>query len=285
MHGTDFLTDLDVADSTKVAEARSLVIAIADGVQAMPSPPTAERGNRLLVFTGTAIPELLADGDGELARGVVRVRLGFPLKGVIHYVGSASWAALASLHSGNQDCTWAADSVKVVSDPTDAATLGNDPGLPGDELYLLIDAAMRGTDGTVLSRLSYQANVLVLDTEPDVASLLVRRAGSSDPFSPDISLETGDEWEYLVTLTAPLNIDADVVILSSNRPDLASVSFELLTFARGEVQKLGRGGGTGPSENDTATISAARARSGSAKTAGIFVQRIPRRPRGKRGNA
>jgi hypothetical protein len=276
VHGKDFLEDLDVGDSTKVAETRSLVIAIADGVQAMPSPPTAERGNRLLVFTGTAIPELLADGDGDLAIGVVRVRLGFPLKGVIHYVGSASWAALASLHSGDRDCTWAADSVKVVSDPTDAGTLGNDQGLPGDELYLLIDAAMQGTGGTVLSRISYQANVLVLDTEPDVASVLVRKAGSSDPFGPDITLFRGEEWEYLVTLTAPLNVDSDFVILSSNRPDLASVSFQLLTFARGEVQKSGFGGGTGPSQGDTATISAARAGSGSAKHAGILVEAVPK---------
>src|SRR5262249_26801684 len=156
---------------------------------------------------------------------VVRVRLGFPLQGVIHYVGSASWAALASLHSGNSDCTWAADSVKVVTDPADPDRFGlpslrNDQGLPSDELYLLIDAAMQGTGGTLLSRLSYQANVLVLDTEPDVASLLVRKARSSDPFAPDIVLSPGEEWEYLVTLTAPLNVDSDFVILSSTRSDL-----------------------------------------------------------------
>lgn len=281
MHGTDFLTDIDVADSTRVAEARSLVIAISDGVQAMPAPPTAERGNRLLVFTGTAIPELLADGDGERSSGTVRVRLGFPLKGVIHFVGSASWAALASLHAGASDCTWAADSVRVVSDPADpdpsgAPTLPNDQGLPSDELYLLIDAVMQGTGGTLLSRLSYQANVLALDTEPDVASLLVRRAGSSDPFSGDIVLSTGQQWEYLVTLTAPLNVAADFVLLSSNRPDLASVSLQFVEFARGDVQQTAFGGGTGPSQNDRATISAERAGSASAKHATIFVQGPPK---------
>ena len=65
MHDTDFISDLNSSNSRQVAESRALDVGIIDGVQLAPPASTSETANRLLIFAGTAICELEADGDGE----------------------------------------------------------------------------------------------------------------------------------------------------------------------------------------------------------------------------
>ena len=222
MHSTDFFSDLNAANTGQVIESRVLDIGIENGVQTVPSPTTSETANRLMIFTGTAICEVPADGDGELSRGLVRVRLNFPLSQTLHFIGSATVAALASVHgSDDADAVFAVDAVKTVSDPADGNTLpGN--GLPANELYVIMDAATQGPD-TILSRIAYQANVLLKDLEPDLDSILVKPEGFG-VFAPEATIASGDKWDFQVTLTGPVIDSTFLILLQSSDPNSAPVA-------------------------------------------------------------
>jgi len=222
MHNTDFLTDLDTANSSQVAESRILDVGIENGVQTSPTPATSETANRLMIITGTAICEIPADGDGELSRGVVRVRINVPLASTLHFVGSATVAALASVHgSDDADAVFAADAAKTVVGPTDNDTLPG-KGLPENELYVIIDAATQGPD-TILSRLAYQANVLMKDLEPELDSLLVKPHGFG-VFGPEATIDNGGQWDFEVILTGPVIDRTFLIPLQSSDPDVAPVA-------------------------------------------------------------
>jgi hypothetical protein len=222
MHNTDFINDFDAGNSSQVTESRILDIGIEDGVQTFPSPATSETANRLMIFTGTAICEIPADGDGELSRGVVRVRLNFPLSQTLHFIGSATVAALASVHgSHDADAVFAADAAKTIVGPTDGGSLpGN--GLPENELYVIIDAATQGPD-TILSRIAYQANVLMKDLEPELDSLLVKPEGFG-VFAPEATIISGEKWDFQVTLTGPVIDPTFLIQLQSSDPTAAPVA-------------------------------------------------------------
>jgi hypothetical protein len=206
MHNTDFVIDLDVNDPQQVASPRTVNIGIKDGLQAFPPDDRTKGANRLLIFTGTGLCGAGADPDGDLTQGVVRVRLRFPLPQTVIFKAAATLAGLASLHgeSEQDDLTFAADAAVTVTDPTDAQSLANPNQLPDKELYLIIDVAVQG-GGSVLNRIAYQANVLVQDTEPDLDSILVRRAGGGT-FQPsaDFTLSGGEVfWDFQLRLTGP----------------------------------------------------------------------------------
>jgi hypothetical protein len=221
MHDTDFISDLDTGNSSQVAESRILDVGIEDGVQTFPSPATSETANRLMIFTGTAICEIPADGDGELSRGVVRVRLRFPVSRTLQFVGSATVAALASVHgSDDADAVFAVDAADTIVGPTDGGSLP-DNGLPADDLYVIMDAATQGPD-TLLSRIAYQANVLVKDLEPDLDSLLLKPDGFG-VFAPEITIASRDKWDFQVTLTGPVIDRTFLIPLQSSDPNAVPV--------------------------------------------------------------
>jgi hypothetical protein len=223
MHNTDFFQDRDAANGDQVTESRILDVGIQGGVQAFPLPSTNETANRLLIFTGTAVCDIPADGDGELSRGVVRVRLSHPLSQTLHFVGSATVAALASVQGSEEaGALFAVDAVKTVVGPTDGGTLpGN--GLPEDDLYVIMDAATMGPD-TILGRIAYQANVLVNDLEPDLESILVRNEALGTGFVPEATLDSGDKWDFQITLTGPVLDPTFLVLLQSSDPNAAPVA-------------------------------------------------------------
>jgi hypothetical protein len=225
MHGTDFVVDLDAANGDQIDSPRILDVGIQDGVQTFPVPSTSESANRLMIFTGTAICSIPADGDGELSRGVVRVRLSFPFHKNLHFIGSATVAALADIHGDDpEEALFAVDAAKTVVGPTDGGSIRNS-NLPTDELYLIMDAAMMGADAD-LNRIAYQANVLVRDTEPDLDSILVRPAGLNVPFAPEAQVSSGEQWEYLLTLTGSVPGgpgDVFTVTLQSGDPQTANI--------------------------------------------------------------
>jgi hypothetical protein len=214
----DFRDNRDATDEHQVANACTLEIAIEGGRQV--SPPQNDQNlvaNILEIFTGTVVFEEFGS-DNELLRGVVRVRLGFTLAGNIKYVGSGSVAALASLHGDNESSLWAVDAVQVATEPTAGGTLPGD-GLPDNELYLILYAAVSGPHAALL-RLAYQANVLIQDTTPDLASILVRQAGSAAAFDTNAQVEIGSAWEYQLTATGPV-VDSPLrITLDSDRSNV-----------------------------------------------------------------
>jgi hypothetical protein len=185
-------------------------------VQTFPSAATGETANRLMIFTGTAICEIPADGDGDLSRGVVRVRLNFPLNQNLHFIGSATVAALASVHgSDDADAVFAVDAAETILGPTDGGSLP-DNGLPANDLYVIMDAATQGPD-TLLSRIAYQANVLVKDLEPDLDSLLLKPDGFG-VFGLEATVTSGDKWDFRVALTGPVIGPTFLIPLQSSDP-------------------------------------------------------------------
>jgi hypothetical protein len=196
-----FLIDRDADKADEVAFAEGLDVGIVSGVQAYPPPSGAVAvGNRLLIFTGTAIFD--AHGaHGNISRGIVRVRVRHALPKAVTLIGSATVAALASIHSTDEeDAVFAADGAETVLGPTVGGLLpGN--GLPDDELYVIIDAAVFGEE-TNLQRIAYQANVLVLDQQPDFDSLLVAVDGTNS-FGGSITLFSQEAWDFRLTLTGP----------------------------------------------------------------------------------
>ena len=272
MHNTDFLSDLNTANTGQVTESRALDIGIENGVQTVPSPTTSETANRLMIFTGTAICEVPADGDGDLSRGVVRVRLNFPLSQTLHLIGSATVAALASVHgSDDADAVFAVDAAKTVSDPTEGNTLpGN--GLPANELYVIMDGATQGPD-TILSRIAYQANVLLKDLEPDLDSILVKPEGFG-VFAPEASIASGDKWDFQVTLTGPVIDPTFLILLQSSDPNAAPVAAATqLTTGQTSNSFLGGTATTGIRPQQIVTITAVGKRL--TKTARLIIRPPP----------
>jgi len=156
--------------------------------------------NRLLIFTGTANVNRRSDNDDDaVRRGTVRIKLNFPLSAAVTFVDSATNASLASIFNrDDDDTTYAIDCVSTQAENTDA----NDP--QQSELVLTAAIAVQGGQNDAgINRMAYQANVLIRDTEPQLLSLLVRQTGFGG-FVPEVTLNSGNKWEYLFTLTAPM---------------------------------------------------------------------------------
>jgi hypothetical protein len=269
MHQTDFFSDLAAGNSDQVAEGRTLEVGIEDGVQTFPPPTTSETANRLLIFTGTAICDILADGDGELSRGVVRIRLGFPLPKAVRFVGSATVAALASVHGNDdEDSVFAVDAAKTTAGPTDGGTL--DPkGLPEGELYVIIDAATQGGE-TRLGRIAYQANVLVRDLEPELESLLVKPDGVGVPYAAETTISTGSKWDFQVTLTGPVVDPTFLILLQSSDPAApVAAAIQLLTT---QTSGAFLGGVAKNETNSTVDVTITASAKGISKTAILHIQ-------------
>jgi hypothetical protein len=200
MHPSQFLIDRDVAKDSDVAIPRTLDVGVLDGHQVFPPGQNGSPGaNRLLIFTGTVLLDKSGDSD-DVSRGVLRVRLRFPLSRTVNFVGSASVAALATGSGNDANILLGADQAVTVPDPTDGGTVPPS-GLPANELYLIVDVAIASQDATI-QRIAYQANVLIQDTTPDLDSLLVR-AYPTDQFSDYAHVQPGDDWEFQITLTGP----------------------------------------------------------------------------------
>lgn len=241
MHFNDFLVDLDVNVAGQVNTARTVNLGIKDGLQAFPPDAQLKSANRLLQFAGTAVVNQSAHGDDNLHRGVVRVRLGFPVSGSVIFKGSATLAGLANIHGegSQEDLTFAADAAVTTTDPTDGGTVPNPKGLPGNELYAIIDAALQG-DGSVLTAIGYQANVLILDTLPDLVSILVRPTGTQIPYGPAarFSQFVLNAWDFQLNLSGPVPPDKapfQVAVVSSdlvNVPENTVVGIDALLSSK-----------------------------------------------------
>jgi len=271
MHNTDFIVDLDTTNDTQVASPRTLDIGIEDGVQAFPKPGTNESANRLMIFTGTAICSIAADGDGERSLGVVRIRLNFPISNTLHFVGSATVAALASVHGDDpEEALFAVDAAQTIVGPSDGGTIP-DKGLPANDLYVILDAATMGAD-TNLNRLAYQANVLLNDIEPDLKSILVRPSGTAIAFAPETTIPTGSQWDFQVNLTGPV-IDATfLILLQSSNPSAAPVA-AATQLNQGDTSGAFLGGtATNPSPHTTIDVTITAIGRRATRTAILHIQ-------------
>jgi hypothetical protein len=185
----DFLISLDASKSDQVDNGINIKASI--------NGPVA---NTLVIFTGIAILNRESDNDDNLVRrGTLRVKLNFPLSSSLQFVSAASNAGLASIFNrDDDDTTYAIDCVSTQPENTD-------PQNPQQsELVLSAAVAIQGGQNDAgINRMAYQANVLLLDTEPDLESILVRAAGSGLPFTSLATIPDGDTWEYLLTLTGP----------------------------------------------------------------------------------
>jgi hypothetical protein len=113
----------------------------------------------LLIFTGIAIPEY--DTNDNLIREPVTVNLGKTvLNPKIPFTYSAT-VGLASIGNSDSDFTFATDDVSVVADPNTG------------ELQLVCDLAVQGS--SQLHRFSYQANVIVQTTQPEISGSIFWR--------------------------------------------------------------------------------------------------------------
>ena len=216
-------------------------------------PATSESGNRLIIFTGTAICGVAADGDGERSLGVVRIRLNFPLSNTLHFIGSATVAALASVHGDDpEEALFAVDAAQTVVGPSDGGSIP-DNGLPANDLYVILDAATLGAD-TNLNRLAYQANVLLNDVEPDLKSILVRPSGTGAAFAPEATIDNASKWDFQITLTGPV-IDATfLILLQSSDPSHAPVA-AATQLNQGDTSGAFLGGtGTNPNPHTTIDV-------------------------------
>lgn len=120
----------------------------------------------LLIFTGIAIPEY--DTNDDLIREPVTVNLGKTvLNPKIPFTYSAT-VGLASIGNSDSDFTFATDDVSVVADPNTG------------ELQLVCDLAVQGS--SQLHRFSYQANVIVQTTQPEISGVSSGGRVSLRPF-------------------------------------------------------------------------------------------------------
>jgi hypothetical protein len=168
--------------------------------------------NRLVIFTGTANVNRDSDNDDDLVRrGVVRVSLDFPLSPAVTFVDAATNASLGSIFNrDDDDTTYAIDCVSTQAENTNSS----DP--QQRELVLTAAVAIQGGENDAgISRMAYQANVLLRDTAPALLSLGVRKAGVGD-FAPEAQLISGNKWEYLFTLTAQADQDFPVTLQTSD---------------------------------------------------------------------
>ncbi len=176
--------------------------------------------NRLLIFTGSANVNRKSDNDDDLVRrGAVRIKLNFPLSSAVTFIDAATNASLGSIFNrDDDDTTYAVDCVSTQAENTD-------PKIPQQkELVLTAAIAIQGGENDAgISRMAYQANVLLQDTEPALESLLVRRAGLGG-FLPEADLLSGEKWEYLFTLTGPVPAgEVFPVTLQTGDPEAAPI--------------------------------------------------------------
>jgi hypothetical protein len=271
MHPTQFLIDRDVAKDSDVAIPRTLDVGVLDGHQVFPLGQNESlSANRLLIFTGTALLNKVGDSD-NISRGVLRVRLQFPLSKTVNFVGSASVAALATV-SGNEDnILVGADQAVTVPDPTDGGDLPAN-GLPANELYLIVDVAIL-SQAAIIQRIAYQANVLVYDTTPDLDSLLVR-AYPTDQFANYTLVQPGNDWEFQITLTGPaLDPYGFTVPMSSDSESDVPVQSSV-TLTPGQSSAVFRAPATAASaESTVVVITAVGARTTKTATVAASVPR------------
>jgi hypothetical protein len=144
---TDFNKLLDARDSSQVEHGDDPLEAIVQG------PGGA---SRLFVFTGSALVGVDFGGDsGSIRRGVMRVRLDFPLSGTVRFVAAATVAGLTS--TGNLQVTTASGVDCVFTAPD------KDPFDPAQNV-LIVQAALAIQGGNVkMPRVAYQANVLIAE--------------------------------------------------------------------------------------------------------------------------
>jgi hypothetical protein len=272
---TDFERALAESDSHQVANGKHIEVAV-DG------PGDA---NRLVIFTGTALVNVVSDNDdADIRRGIARVRLDYPLFKTVHFIQSATNASLASIYNkDDDDQLYAVDCVET--DPVDI-----DPAQPqlGQELILKAALAIQGGEGdTGVSRMAYQANVLLQVVEPELDSLLVAEdtgavgnageaageaAGGAIPapvYQPSVTLDVGNQWLGRVTLTGPAAADLVVELQSDN--NLVTVAD--VPFRQGEMSNdFGPRavGVPGTSNNVTVTVTAKL--KGTTRTATLILR-------------
>src|SRR5215471_6318662 len=121
---TDYTKDfgtLDASDGHQVANGTHIEVSV-DG---------PDNANRLLIFTGTAIVNVISDNDDDdIRRGAVRIKLDYPLPKAVRFVQSATTATLASIFNrDDDDQLYAVDCVSTDPDDIDP----NNPQL-GKEL-------------------------------------------------------------------------------------------------------------------------------------------------------
>jgi hypothetical protein len=280
--------DLDVANPQQVATPRALDMGILDGIQASPGlddagNPTTSGANRLLIFTGTALCNFSSQEDRVRRKGVVRIRLQFPLPGNLLFKGTATVASLASVH-GNDEASsfFGANAARIVTDPTDPTNPNPlpqlSPALPANELYLLVDVATEGTENGArpgISRVAYQANVLVQDTNPDLDSILVSTPGEGN-FQPSvIVLVDGSQpsfFDLQVRLTAAVPQSESFFGVVVESDDLTNVPLAQLIAVAPQTSSTIQSNnfvlGTAPNETVTITATGTRA----VRTAQIIIQ-------------
>jgi hypothetical protein len=209
---SDFDITLDASDKNVVTPT---------GVAADGSPSSAplEIGingpgdaNRLLIFTGIALPKAdFAEDDEILRRGSVRVRLNYPLAASVKFISSSTTACLANIFNlDDEDTTFAVESSSTEPQAIDA---GNPQS--GTELVLTANLAVQGGD-TGISGMAYQANVLVQDLTPEFESILVRSQGVTTAFSDSIQVQPSEAWDYQISFTGPVFTVAFVELSSSD---------------------------------------------------------------------
>jgi hypothetical protein len=209
----DFDNTYDVANGHDVVFPRTLELAIEGGRQVFPAPtPLPPSANSLLIFTGTLLVNLRGDsGDPRrVLRGTATLRLNRSLDKDETFVGSATVAALGSIHTDEEEVTFAVDDVETV--------VGDDR-----QLQLVAHMAIQG-EAASLSRMSYQANVLVQDSQPRLDSILVRPAGSGAAFAPSTTVRSGDAWEFQIKLTGPAQDRPMPIQLASSNQDQVPVA-------------------------------------------------------------
>jgi hypothetical protein len=179
---------------------------------------------QLLIFTGIAIPNW--DSRGLLDRETVIVKLG---RRVLQKPVDGQWSAtvgLASMANTDSDFTFAADNVAVDVDKD-------------MQLQLIVDIAVQGST-SVLSRFSYQANVLLQEKAVGLAEALVSdNIGVTPPlgappgppvfqFGPRATVGSGlsadhSRWRLRIVLDGPAPSPGVFVHLASSNPAVAQV--------------------------------------------------------------
>jgi len=237
--------DLDVSVPAQVVSPGALDVGVADGLQLFPFAGGGNDANRLLIFTGTALCNFVPAGENILTAAVFRVRLRFPMPSTLLLKGSATAAGLASIHSNeHQPALFGVNAARIVTDPTDGGTLVQSlPPLPSGELYLLAELRAAGAEDDAgnlagVSRFTYQANVLVQDTTPDLDSILVRPAGVGS-FAHDaiITLSGGADAQYDIqlNLTGPPPPNFTISLESSDPQHVFAGPLVVVTSQQSEI--------------------------------------------------
>jgi hypothetical protein len=245
------------SDGQQVANGKHIEVAV-DG------PGDA---NRLVIFTGTALVNVVSDNDDDdIKRGVARVRLDYPLTKTVHFIQSATNASLASIfNKDDDDQLYAVDCVQT--DPEDI-----DPAQPqlGQELVVKAALAIEGGDGdTGIARMAYQANVLLQVVEPELDSILVAADDPAPVYQPSALLDVGNQWLGRVTLTGPAEADLVVELLSDN--NLVTVAD--VPFRQGEMSKdFGPRAVGVPASSSNVTVTVTAKLKGTTRTATLILR-------------